>query len=59
MDIASEQSGDRTILKISGRLDGLWSDHLERQIDERLRNEQHIHSAVVRVTQSSLPHQHS
>ncbi len=64
MDIASEQSGDRTILKISGRLDGLWSDHLERQIDERLRNEQHdlvldlagvefMSSAGIRVVVSS------
>jgi anti-anti-sigma factor len=64
MDIASEQSGDRTILSISGRLDGHWSDHLERQIDERLRNEQHdlvldlsgvefMSSAGIRVVLSS------
>lgn len=41
MDITSEQLGERTIVRLAGRLDGRWADHLSRELDARLRLGQH------------------
>ena len=41
MDITSEQLGPRTIVRLAGRLDGRWADHLSRELDSRLRLGQH------------------
>jgi anti-anti-sigma factor len=41
MDITSEQLGERTIVRLAGRLDGRWADHLSRELDSRLRLGQH------------------
>ena len=41
MDITSEQLGERTIVRLSGRLDGRWADHLSHELDSRLRIGQH------------------
>ena len=41
MDITSEQLGERTVVRLSGRLDGRWADHLSRELDSRLRLGQH------------------
>jgi len=41
MDITSEQLGERTVMRLAGRLDGRWADHLSRELDSRLRLGQH------------------
>jgi anti-anti-sigma factor len=41
MDITSEQLGERTVVRLAGRLDGRWADHLSRELDSRLRLGQH------------------
>jgi anti-anti-sigma factor len=41
MDITSEQLGERTVVRLAGRLDGRWADHLSSELDSRLRLGQH------------------
>jgi anti-anti-sigma factor len=37
MEITKEQSGDYVEMKVNGRLDGSWSDHLARTLEETVR----------------------
>lgn len=41
MDIVNEQQGARLLVKITGRIDGFWSDHLTRQLEALVRSGQH------------------
>lgn len=41
MDIRTEHQASRTLLTLTGRLDGQWSDHLGRHIGELVRAGQH------------------
>jgi anti-anti-sigma factor len=41
MDIRTEHQDSRTLLSLTGRLDGQWSDHLDRHIGELVRTGQH------------------
>jgi anti-anti-sigma factor len=37
MEITKKQSGDYVEMKVNGRLDGYWSDHLARTLEETVR----------------------
>lgn len=41
MDIRTEHQDSRTLLRLSGRLDGQWSDHLDRHVAELVREGRH------------------
>jgi anti-anti-sigma factor len=41
MDIRTEHQDSRTLLSLTGRLDGQWSDHLDRHIGELVRTGRH------------------
>ena len=41
MDIRTEHQDSRTLLSLTGRLDGQWSDHLDRHVSELVRAGRH------------------
>jgi anti-anti-sigma factor len=41
MEITKQQSGDYAEMKVEGRLDGYWSDHLAAMLDEAVRGGAH------------------
>jgi anti-anti-sigma factor len=41
MDIRTEHQDSRTLLRLTGRLDGQWSDHLERHVADLVRDGRH------------------
>jgi anti-sigma B factor antagonist len=41
MEIKKQQTGDYGEMKLQGRLDGYWSDHLARNLEEMVRDGVH------------------
>src|SRR5262249_41560979 len=41
MEITKRQSGDYAEMKVAGRLDGYWSDHLAAALEETVRGGTH------------------
>src|ERR1039458_8995914 len=42
MEIATHQSGDVLEVKVKGRLDNYWTEHLRRNLEEMVRGGAHV-----------------